>query len=122
MVEAQPSSEGPRTLVVGTVQPWVGPLIEQGLVEPLDLAIGLGPIRAGPLKADAEPAAVSVNRTESVEALALSVSTRSIRTPWSAKQPAASTRNRAEVSPVSSGRSWLQATRERSSMAEWTWS
>jgi hypothetical protein len=41
-------------------------------------------------------------------------------TPCSAKNAAASTRNRAEVSPVSSGRSWLKATRERSSMAVWT--
>src|SRR4029450_9487610 len=35
-------------------------------------------------------------------------------TPWSAKNPAASTRNRAQVRPVSSGNSWLKATRERS--------
>jgi hypothetical protein len=66
MVEAQPSSECPAALGVGPVQPRIGPLIEQGLVEPLDLAIGLGPIRAGPLKAMLSPAAVSVNRTESV--------------------------------------------------------
>jgi hypothetical protein len=40
-------------------------------------------------------------------------------TPWSAKKLATAIRNRAAVVPVSSGRSWLKATRERSSTAEW---
>jgi hypothetical protein len=66
------------------------------------------------------PAAVSVKTTDSVEALAVSVSTRWIRTPCSAKNPAASTRNRAQVLAVSSARIWLTATRERPSTAEWT--
>jgi hypothetical protein len=64
-------------------------------------------------------AAVSAKTTDSVLALALSVNTRWMTTPWSAKNSAASTRNRAQVAPVSSGRSWLKATRERSSTAEW---
>jgi hypothetical protein len=40
-------------------------------------------------------------------------------TPWSAKKLAASTRKRAQVVACSSARSWLNATRERSSMAVW---
>jgi hypothetical protein len=40
--------------------------------------------------------------------------------PWSAKKLAASTRNRAAAMVVSWGRSWLSATRERSSTAEGT--
>jgi hypothetical protein len=51
--------------------------------------------------------------------LALSVKTRWIRTPWSAKKAAASIRNNAAVAADSSARSWLKATRERSSTAEW---
>jgi hypothetical protein len=48
IVEPQPPGEGPAAFGVGAVQPPVGPLIEQGLVEPLDLAVGLGPVAAGP--------------------------------------------------------------------------
>jgi hypothetical protein len=64
-------------------------------------------------------AAVSANRIDWVEALALSVKTRWIWTPWSAKKLAASIRNSAAVAADSSGRIWLKATRERSSTAEW---
>ena len=84
------------------------PLIEQGLVEPLDLAVGLGSVAARPLSRIPRPAAVSVKTTESAYALALSVRTRWMVTPCSAKNPAASTRNRAQVRPVSSGKSWLK--------------
>jgi Helix-turn-helix domain len=42
IVEPQPPSQGTAALGVGVIQPRVGPLIEQGLVEPLHLAIGLG--------------------------------------------------------------------------------
>jgi hypothetical protein len=119
IVGPQPASEGATALGVGAIQPRIGPLIKQGLVEPLDLAIGLGPVAAGPLAVMPNLAAVSANSTDSAEALALSVSTRWMITPWSAKNPAASTRNRAAVVVFSSGRIWLKATRERSSTAEW---
>jgi hypothetical protein len=120
IVEPQPTSEGATALGVGAIQPPIGPLIQQGLVEPLDLAIGLGG-RYGRVRLSRipSPAAVSVKTTDSAYALALSVNTRWMTTPCSAKKAAASTRNRAEVAPVSSARSWLKATRERSSTAEW---
>jgi hypothetical protein len=71
-------------------------------------AAGARPRLCGPLEPDPSPAAVAATTTDSVEALALSVNTRWMTTPWSAKKPAASTRNRAEVAPVWSGRSWLK--------------
>jgi hypothetical protein len=55
IVGPQPAGQGPGALVVGAVQPPIGPLIQQGLVEPLDLAIGLRTIRASSLAADPEP-------------------------------------------------------------------
>ena len=51
--------------------------------------------------------------------MALSVRTRWIWTPWSAKKLAASIRNSAAVGADSSARIWLKAARERSSTAEW---
>jgi hypothetical protein len=88
-------------------------------VEPLDLAIGLGPVGAGPLQGNAQPSCGLGEDDRLGRALALSVSTRWTITPCSAKNPAAWTKNRAAVAPVSSGRIWLKATRERSSTAEW---
>jgi hypothetical protein len=41
IVEAQPSSECPAALGVGPVQPRIGPLIQEGLLDPLDLAVEL---------------------------------------------------------------------------------
>src|SRR5512132_4348383 len=41
IVEAQPAGEGAAALGVGAVQPGVGPLLQQGAVEALDLAVGL---------------------------------------------------------------------------------
>jgi hypothetical protein len=55
IVEPQPASQGAATFGVAAVQPGVGPLIQQGLVEPLDLAIGLGPVAAGALAPDPQP-------------------------------------------------------------------
>jgi hypothetical protein len=57
----------------------------QGAVEPLGLAVGLGPVAARALEGDPQVSGPSANAIESVEALALSVSTRWIRTPCSAK-------------------------------------
>ena len=55
IVEPQPPGEGPAALGVGAIQPGVGPFLQQGAVEPLHLAIGLGPIAAGPLEPDPQP-------------------------------------------------------------------
>jgi hypothetical protein len=52
IVEAQPTSQGTAALGVGAIQPRIGPLIEQGLVEPFDLAVGLGSIPARALEPD----------------------------------------------------------------------
>jgi hypothetical protein len=46
-VEPQPTAEGLAAFAVGAIQPPVGPFIQQGLVEPFHLAIGLGPEWAG---------------------------------------------------------------------------
>jgi hypothetical protein len=55
----------------GAGQDWngtagVGPLIQRCAVVAFDLAIGLWPVGAGVLEADASPAAVSVKTTASV--------------------------------------------------------
>jgi hypothetical protein len=54
IVGPQPVAEGATALEVGAIQPPIGPLLEQGLVEPLDLAVGLGAISASPFEGDAE--------------------------------------------------------------------
>src|SRR4030095_16203841 len=54
-VEPQPPSQGAATFGVAAVQPGISPLIQQGLVEPLDLAVGLGPVAAGALAPDPQP-------------------------------------------------------------------
>jgi hypothetical protein len=41
IVGPQPPAEGSAALGVGAIQPRIGPLLEQGLVEPLDLAVEL---------------------------------------------------------------------------------
>jgi hypothetical protein len=50
IVEPQPAAERSPALGVGAIGAGVGPLIEQGLVEPLDLASCLRTVRAGPLE------------------------------------------------------------------------
>jgi hypothetical protein len=55
IVEAQPPGEGTAALGVGAVQPPISPLLEQDLVEPLDLAVGLRAVAAGPLELDPQP-------------------------------------------------------------------
>ena len=49
VVVGDPGRQAVDPLVIGAVQLTVGPLREKGLDEPLGLAIGLGPIRPGPL-------------------------------------------------------------------------
>src|SRR3954447_10639230 len=53
VVEVQPAGQGPGPGGFGGVDADVGPLDEQGAVEPLDLAVGLGPVGPGPLVPDA---------------------------------------------------------------------
>ena len=65
IVEPQPTGEGPAAFIVGAIQSRVGPFVQQGLVEPLDLAIGLGPIAAVRLRWMPSPAAVSAKTTDS---------------------------------------------------------
>ena len=55
IVVAQPATEGPAALVVGAIQPRIGPFIEQGLVEPLHLAVDLWPVAARSRAPDPEP-------------------------------------------------------------------
>ena len=55
IVEPQPAGEGSMAFGVGVIEPGVGPLLQQGAVEPLDLAVGLGPIGPGPLEPDPQP-------------------------------------------------------------------
>jgi hypothetical protein len=55
IVEPQPPGEGAAALVVAVIQPGVGPLLQEGAVEPLHLAVGLGPIGSGPLEPDPQP-------------------------------------------------------------------
>jgi hypothetical protein len=60
VVQMQPVVQGGGSLLVAGVDPDVGPLGQQGPVEPLDLAVGLGPIGSGalmvaPLAARAAP-------------------------------------------------------------------
>jgi pimeloyl-ACP methyl ester carboxylesterase len=50
IVEVQPPGDGTAVLGVGAIRPHVGPLIQQGLVEPLHLAVGLGATASGPLR------------------------------------------------------------------------
>jgi pimeloyl-ACP methyl ester carboxylesterase len=55
IVGPQPAAEGSTALQVGAIEPRIGPLLQQGLVEPLHLAIGLGSIPASPLERDGQP-------------------------------------------------------------------
>jgi hypothetical protein len=55
IVEVDEVAERLQSIAVGAIRPGVGPLVEQGLDEPLGLAVGLGPERPGPLVADLEP-------------------------------------------------------------------
>ena len=87
-------------------------------MEPLHLAVGLGPVTAGALEADPQSSSGLLECDRLGIGLGVVGQYRWIRTPWSAKKLAASSRNRAAVVPVSSGRIWLKATRERSSTAE----
>ena len=48
VVVADPGGQRLQALVVGPVEPPIGPLGEQRLDEPLGLAVGLGPVRPGP--------------------------------------------------------------------------
>jgi hypothetical protein len=52
IVVMQPGRERSSALGLGPVGQGVGPFVEQGAVEPLDLAVGLGPVRPGPLVCD----------------------------------------------------------------------
>jgi hypothetical protein len=66
IVGPQPAAERSAAFAIGVIQPRMGPLIEQGAVESLDLAVGLGPVATGPLAPDAQPAAVSAKMIDSV--------------------------------------------------------
>jgi LuxR family maltose regulon positive regulatory protein len=67
VVPVDPGLQGSVTGGVGAIQPPIGPLLQQGAVEPLHLPVGLRPIRPGPLVAYAgvgqrgpeQPAAVA---------------------------------------------------------------
>jgi hypothetical protein len=49
VVQMQPVRQGGGALLVAAVDLDRGPLTEQGAVEPLDLAVGLGPVGPGAL-------------------------------------------------------------------------
>jgi hypothetical protein len=51
VVLVDPARQSLDPLVIGSVEPTVGPLAEEGLDEPLGLAVGLGAMRPGPLVA-----------------------------------------------------------------------
>ena len=51
VVLMDPGWQGAVAGGVGAVQPPIGPLLQQGAVEPLDLAVGLRPIGSGALVA-----------------------------------------------------------------------
>jgi hypothetical protein len=120
MIELQPFLKGLPPFGVGWVGTPVGPLVFEPAMEPLDLAVGPGPIGAGPLEPDAviggglhKPLGVGVS-------LGVVGQHPLDGDPRLANKPAAWTRNRAEVAPVWSSRSWREATWERSSSSEWT--
>jgi hypothetical protein len=52
VVVMEPGSERLSTLVLGLIAAGVGPSVGHGAVEPLDLAVGLRTVRAGPLRLD----------------------------------------------------------------------
>jgi hypothetical protein len=54
VIPVQPGCEGGPAGSFADVQPPVGPALDQGAVEPLDLAVGLRPIRPGRPGSDVE--------------------------------------------------------------------
>jgi hypothetical protein len=54
VIPVQPRSKSGSAGVFAGVQPPVGPAVRQGAVQPLDLAVGLGPVGAGALGGDAQ--------------------------------------------------------------------
>jgi hypothetical protein len=120
IVEGQPGLEGLAAFGVGRIGPPVGPLLLEGAVEPLHLAIGLRPIGPGALEADAQVGGGLQEHLGVGVGLGVVGQHPLNGDPRPAKKLAASSRNRAAVGPASSSRIWLKATRERSSSSEWT--
>jgi hypothetical protein len=118
IVEPQPSGESLTTLVVGAVQPPIGPLIEQGLVEPLDLAVGLGSVAARPPKPD--PQASGRLGEDHRLGVGLGVVGQDPLDGHAVlgEEPSCLDQEPGAGEAGLVGRSWLKATRERSSTAE----
>ena len=117
-VGPQPAGQGPGALVVGAVQPPIGPLIQQGLVEPLDLAIGLRTIRASSLAADPEPGGGLSEDDRLGVGLGVVGQDPLDPDPVLGKEGGCLDQEPGGCVPLSSPRTWLKATRERSSTAE----
>jgi hypothetical protein len=52
VIPVQPGREGGPAGLLAAIQLPIGPALDQGAVEPLDLAVELGPIGSGPLVGD----------------------------------------------------------------------
>jgi hypothetical protein len=120
IVEPQPPSQGAATFGVAAVQPGVGPLIQQGLVEPLDFAVGLGPVAAGALAPDPQPSR-GLGKQHRV-GIGLGVVGQHPLDPYPmlGEKPSRLDQEAGAGHGGLVGRTWLKATRERSSTAEWT--
>jgi hypothetical protein len=67
VVPVDPGRQGAVAGGVGAVQPPIGPLLQQGAVEPLDFAVGLRPVGSGGLVAHT---GVDQRRSEQAAAVA----------------------------------------------------
>lgn len=64
VVVVQPGREGVKALLVGGVEANIGPFAVQGQIQPLDLAVGLGPVGRVRLWATPAPARTSPKPAE----------------------------------------------------------
>jgi hypothetical protein len=121
VVEGDPAWQGVEPMPIGSVGPGIGPLGEEGLDEPLRLAVGLGPVRAGAPVADTE--ALERSRVAAAPVgVAVSVSARSMRMPWAANQALASSSAAAAERGSSPSTRATKPSRLRSSMSTSRWS
>jgi hypothetical protein len=102
VVVVQPSREGVKALLVGGVGANIGPFALQGQLQPLDLAVGLGPVGSDALVGHPGTSQDLAEASRAV-AVPLSVKTRSTVTPSSAWKASARRANPATVLARSSG-------------------